>query len=159
MLWTHYLVNYFFYFISHFFRFFPYSFNWNKFLCLPIWLNFLCLYEISWSCYLFQSWSGVLVWEHPYLIYVCSKTDGRAGSDSIRSHIFPQGVLAAITLVGGGAGGGGAKARARCEQGLFLCSLTNTIGSISQVAGAEDLRVRSKLALFPVSVCSPPSQY
>ena len=30
------------------------------------------------------------------------------------SHVFPQGVPAAITLVGGGAGDGGARERARC---------------------------------------------
>lgn len=37
-------------------------------------------------------------------------------------HILPQGVLAAITLVGGGAGDGGAGARAECEGGLLLFS-------------------------------------
>ena len=30
-------------------------------------------------------------------------------------HIFPQDVLAANNMVGGGAGDGGARARARCE--------------------------------------------
>lgn len=35
-------------------------------------------------------------------------------------HILPQGVLAAITLVGAGAGDGGAGARAECEGGLLL---------------------------------------
>ena len=42
---------------------------------------------------------------------------GRAGFDIITSHIFPQDVLAAITLVGGGAGEGGARAGARCGAG------------------------------------------
>ena len=41
------------------------------------------------------------------------------------NHIFPQGVLAAITLVGGGAGDGGARAGARSEVGL-LCSVAVT---------------------------------
>ena len=35
---------------------------------------------------------------------------GRVGFDMDAIHIFPQGVLAAITLVGGGAGDGGARA-------------------------------------------------
>ena len=51
---------------------------------------------------------------------------GRAGSDVSRSHVFPQGVLAAITLVGGGAGDGADRDRARCELGLLLCSVATT---------------------------------
>ena len=37
------------------------------------------------------------------------------------SHAFPQGLLGAITLVGGGAGDEGARTRAKCEHGLPLC--------------------------------------
>ena len=44
---------------------------------------------------------------------------GRAESDMSTGRVFPQGVLAAITLVGGGAGAGGAGARGRCERGLL----------------------------------------
>ena len=51
---------------------------------------------------------------------------GRAGSEVSTSHVFPQGVLAAIISVGGGTGDGGARARARCESGLPLCSVANT---------------------------------
>ena len=43
-----------------------------------------------------------------------------------RSHIFPQCVLAAITLVGGGAGDGGSRDRAKCEAGIPLCSVAIT---------------------------------
>ena len=68
---------------------------------------------------------------------------------------------AAITWVGGGAGGGGARAGARCGPGHSLCSVAVTTlwgGGKSQVAGEEALRVKSELALFPVSVSSlPPS--
>ena len=39
------------------------------------------------------------------------------------SHIFPQGVLAAIIFVGVEAGGAGARAGAGCEVGLPLCSV------------------------------------
>ena len=67
------------------------------------------------------------------------------------SHIFPQGVLAAITLVGGGAGDGGAKAGTGCEAGLPLCSVAIT--TLSGV-GSDP-----KLALFPWSVCFPLSQH
>ena len=40
--------------------------------------------------------------------------------------VFLQGVLAAISLVGGTSGDGGSKARARCEPGSLLCSVANT---------------------------------
>lgn len=39
----------------------------------------------------------------------------RPGSEMSMSHVFPQGVLAAITLVGGGTGDREAGARAMCE--------------------------------------------
>jgi len=44
------------------------------------------------------------------------------------SHFFPQGVLAAITLLGGQAGTWqeGTKARATSEPRLLLCSVVNT---------------------------------
>lgn len=41
------------------------------------------------------------------------------------SDIFPQGVLTAITLVGG-AKGAGARGRGRCELGLPFCSVAVT---------------------------------
>lgn len=40
-----------------------------------------------------------------YVLYVPGVI-GRAVSEGNRSHIFPQGVLATVTLVGGGAGDG-----------------------------------------------------
>lgn len=42
----------------------------------------------------------------------------RARFDVDSSHIFPQGVLSAITLVGGGPGDGWAGTGAECEPGL-----------------------------------------
>ena len=42
------------------------------------------------------------------------------------SHIFPQGMLAAITLLGGGARDEGTRAGARCELRLLLCSVAST---------------------------------
>ena len=41
---------------------------------------------------------------------MCPVVLGRAGSVVSMGHIFPQGVLAALTLVGGGAGDGGPRA-------------------------------------------------
>ena len=92
-----------------------------------------------------------------YSLHVPSRFGGRAGSDVSRSHIFPQGVLAAITLVGGGAGDEGARARAS----PLLSGQHHPTGGggRSQGAEAEALRVRSKLALSPVSVCSPSPQH
>ena len=64
----------------------------------------------------------------PFL-YRCSVSTafgGRAGFDVDPSHIFPQGLLAAITLVGGGARDGEARAGAQCEAGLPFCSVAVT---------------------------------
>ena len=61
---------------------------------------------------------------------VLSGFDGRAGSEMSKGHIFPQGMLAAITLIGGGAGDGGARARARCDLGLlFSVAVTALLGA------------------------------
>ena len=53
----------------------------------------------------------------PSLFSLCvpSVFGGRAGFDVNTSHVFPQSVLAAITLEGGGAGDGGAKVRTSYE--------------------------------------------
>ena len=56
-----------------------------------------------------------------YSLYVPSGFGGRAGFDVKTSHIFPHSVLAAITLVGGGAGDEGPRAIARCKLGSLLC--------------------------------------
>ena len=40
--------------------------------------------------------------------------------------VFPQGVLVAINLVGGGAGDGGARAGVECEARLPPCSVVIT---------------------------------
>lgn len=60
-------------------------------------------------------------------------------------------------------GDGGAKVRARCELGLLLCLVAAAAllgGSVgSHVAGAEALRLRSKLPPFPLSMCLSPSQH
>lgn len=52
---------------------------------------------------------------------------GRAGSDVIRSHVFPQWVLTTVTSAGAGtAADEAAQARARCEMRLLLCSVAST---------------------------------
>ena len=66
---------------------------------------------------------------HPYVgvflysICVPSGFSGGAGFDMNTRHVFPQCLLAAITLVGGGAGDAGARSGARCEVGLHLCPM------------------------------------
>ena len=54
---------------------------------------------------------------------VPSVSDGGAGFDVDASHVFPQSVLAAITLVGGVADDWGARVCAGCKAGLPLCSV------------------------------------
>lgn len=55
-------------------------------------------------------------------------------------------------------GDGGARDRARCDSGLFLCSVAITAYQErggSQCPGAESIRVESELVSFPLHVCSP----
>ena len=54
--------------------------------------------------------------------YKTSGFGGRTGSDLIMSYIFPQGMLAAITLVGHGLKIEGLDP----EPGFLLCSVANT---------------------------------
>ena len=65
---------------------------------------------------------------------------GSSVSEVSMDHIFPQGMLAAITLVGGGPRDG-ARARATCELGLLLCSEVITtlsgMGSGPKVLGQK----------------------
>lgn len=92
-----------------------------------------------------------------YRLRVPSCFGGSAGFDMHRSHVLPQGVLAAVTLVGGIAVDGRASSRTRCEAGLPLRSSLSPpykVGVRCLVAGAEVLRVGSKLALFPI-MCAP----
>jgi len=94
-------------------------------------------------------------------LHVPSGFGGRAESDMHVSYVFTQGVLAAITMVGGGAGDRGARTGARYD--LLLCLVAKKhpirVGVGSHVAGAEALKFVSKLAPFLLSVCSPSSQH
>ena len=51
---------------------------------------------------------------------VLSASGERSGFDVETSHVLPQGILAAITSIGGVAADGGARACAGCEVGLPL---------------------------------------
>ena len=61
-----------------------------------------------------------------YTVYVCPVPLGRGEFHMNTIHAFPQSVLTAITLVGGGTGDGGARAWAKCEAELLLCLLAIT---------------------------------
>lgn len=68
---------------------------------------------------------------------------------------------AAITLKGSGAEAWETGARVKCEAGFPLCLINvdaPRCWARSQVTGAEVLDFGSELALFPLSVCSSPSQ-
>ena len=51
-------------------------------------------------------------------VYKTSGFGGSTGSDLVMSYIFPQGMLAVITLVGVRAGDGAARARGSVSQGF-----------------------------------------
>ena len=65
-------------------------------------------------------------------LHMPSGFGGRAGYDVNTSEVFPQGVLAAITLVGGRAEDGGGSAGARCELGFPFCLVV-----LTALSGAE----------------------
>ena len=87
---------------------------------------------------------------------------GRAGFDVDISHVFLQGVLAAITFVGDGAEDGGAVAGSRCEVGLPLfavaittlsgCNLIPSCWSSSPEGQARAGSVSFKCVLSPLPV-------
>ena len=56
-----------------------------------------------------------------YRLHVPSAFCGRTEFDMDANHVFPQCVLTAISLVGGGPAGGGARAGGGCGAGLPLC--------------------------------------
>ena len=78
-----------------------------------------------------------------YSLYVPSGFGGRAKLDMNARHIFIQDVLAAITLVEGGARNGGARTRAGPSTLLSDHHCPIRGGVKSQGAGGEALRVGS----------------
>ena len=82
---------------------------------------------------------------------------GRAGFDVDASHVFPQDVLAAGTLVWGGAGEGGVMLEFGVKRNFlsaqWLSPLYGEGRVCSPVAGAEALRVWPERVLFSFSIC------
>ena len=67
------------------------------------------------------------MWDRSCTDCICPVPSGwRAAFDVDASHVFPQGMLATITLVRGGTGDGGARAVDRYETRLLLCSVAIT---------------------------------
>ena len=66
------------------------------------------------------------MWEHPCVDCVYHCLGWESWIEVKPSHIFPQGFLAAIPLVGGGVVDIGARTGAVCEVGLPLCSVAVT---------------------------------
>lgn len=82
--------------------------------------------------------------------------DASFGSEVSTSHVFPQDVLATITLVGGGLEMEGLERDAGVNQGSPLLSRQNHVTedeSGSQVAEAETPRVQVCPAPFHICVC------
>lgn len=79
-----------------------------------------------------------------YSLHVLSGFDDRVGSDVNTIHILPQGALAVITLVDGGAGEGGLGPKLAVMARLKFIR----VWVRSQMARAELLKIRSKLAPF-----------
>ena len=125
LLWILYLVNCLFLFIS-FLGLFSCSFNWDRFLCLFIFLIFLCPYEITWNSYLWQSWGGVLMWEYPFSVCVCQVAWVREWTWHEHKSRLSSGYTGRYYIGGYGAGEGGARTRARSEAALHLGSVAIT---------------------------------
>ena len=96
-----------------------------------------------------------------YSLCVPSAFFGRAGFDIITSHIFPQGVLAAITLVGGWAAHGRARTGASFEPGLPLSSVAIITQVYDWIPNFQSRIPEDwvNLPLFTLSVCSSISHH
>ena len=157
MLWTLYLVNYLFLFQQLWLsEFFSCSFVWNKFLCFFILLKHLCLYKIKWKLpiLVFSDWCPCMRLS-VHSLHEPTGFDAWFGSEVNTSHVFPQDVLATITLVGGGLEMEGLERDACVNQGSPLLSRQYHVTedeSGSQVAEAETLRVQVCPAPFHVCV-------
>ena len=94
--------------------------------------------------------------QHPHTYCIPSAFGEKSGFDVDTSHVFPQSLLAALTS-------GGVRLemeRLELELGMrpgFPSAQWLLVpyrgGVLSQVAGAQDLRVGPKVTLFPLSVC------
>lgn len=58
---------------------------------------------------------GVITWGNPYTVSMCPWLWRESWINPEHSHIFPESMMVAITLVGGVAQDGGARARAGYE--------------------------------------------
>lgn len=72
---------------------------------------------------LWSSWFVLRSGGIPILTACASASGGRDGYDIDTNHVFPQGVLAAIALVGGVARDGEARVGTRCEVGLAFSTV------------------------------------
>lgn len=109
---------------------------------------------------LLQFWRGDLMWEHSYTDCLCPVPLMRELDLMWRQVTSFLRMLAAITLVGGGMEGQELMPGMGWDFPLVQwLSLPCWGQSLSQVAGAEALRVRPRLALFPLSVCFPTSPH
>ena len=133
------------------------SLNFRDFLLLSIeshfsafsfWFTFSAFMNLKYlPLVISKGWSYVVVFL--YRLHVPKAFGGKTGFDVDTVYLFPESVLAALILVGDRTGDGSARADVWCEAGLFSghhCPMES--GVWPQVAQAETLRIRPKLALF-----------
>ena len=90
-----------------------------------------------------------------YSLNVSSVFGERDGFDVNTSHVFPQGVLAAIILMEGGAGDEGARAEIKCEAPQPRAFITLLRVEVDpRLLEQKSCRVGSEIGLFSFSVCS-----
>ena len=125
-----------------------YSFNWNKFVCLLVLLNF---YLISQRNSLQVSLCGAI----PIQSACAHGFAGRAGFTLNTGHTFPESMMVAVPLLGGVARGGGARARARDELAVWPSAVTSLSGTGS---GLKSLQHKSWGSVWAGSLpsVSPP---
>ena len=111
--------------------------------------------EFRWSSFLALSWKGVLVWKRSHTYCIPGAFSEKSRFDVDTSHVFPQSLLAALTSSGVRL----EMERLELELGMrpgfpsaqwLLAPYRG--GVLSQVAGAQDLRVGPKVTLFSLSV-------
>ena len=152
MLWTLSLANYYLYFITCFFRvfFFPVYSLEQILLCSHFCLTFSDFVKLD-ETVTYPGLEGVALSEASlWSLYVSSGLGGRAESEIIIGYIFP--------LCAGGRWGWKCRSwnQSQVWAGVFpmLCGYHHPIKSKFgfQAVTAKTLRIRSELALFPLSM-------
>lgn len=138
--------------VLFFFRDFSLALSIESSSLVFILLNFLYLYEYRWNNHFLQS-RRTHMGASLYKLHMPNASGGKAELDIDSGHIFPQGVLAALTLVSGRTGDWGARASTGRDLGFPLYSVpVTTLSGLGSVP--KFLMQKKPWGLDPSCLCS-----